>query len=258
MAMVRRSHRQGPEGNHARRHRQIHQPPRRLRQHHQGRRALRRPPGRGTSTSSGSTRPRSTAATSPSDWTDVTASSSPAGSASAAPKAKIECIRYARETRMPYLGLCLGFQMAVIEYARNVCGIPDANSTEFEPRCSDAGHRHPARAEENRRPRRQHAPRRQRRRPQTRHARRPALFDNANRIRLRFRHRYEVDPKYIPTLEEHGMIFSGKAPRPADHADPGTATGRASVFRRHAGPSRADQPAAPALAAVSRLCESGD
>ena len=45
---------------------------------------------------------------------------------------KIECIRYARENRMPYLGLCLGFQMAVIEYARNVCGIADANSTEFD------------------------------------------------------------------------------------------------------------------------------
>src|SRR3954451_13270693 len=45
---------------------------------------------------------------------------------------KIECIRYARENHVPYLGLCLGFQMAVIEYARNVCGIPDANSSEFE------------------------------------------------------------------------------------------------------------------------------
>ena len=38
------------------------------------------------------------------------------------------------------------------------------------------------------------------------------LFDGATQIRLRFRHRYEVDPKYIPTLEKHGMIFSGKAP----------------------------------------------
>ncbi|HMB96267.1 MAG TPA: hypothetical protein VKK61_09535, partial [Tepidisphaeraceae bacterium] len=38
------------------------------------------------------------------------------------------------------------------------------------------------------------------------------LFDNANKIRLRFRHRYEVDPKYIATLEEHGLIFSGKHP----------------------------------------------
>src|SRR5690606_1338338 len=51
---------------------------------------------------------------------------------------KLECIRYARESRMPYLGLCLGFQMAVIEYARNVCGITDANSSELEPKCANA------------------------------------------------------------------------------------------------------------------------
>src|SRR5207245_10298111 len=48
---------------------------------------------------------------------------------------KIECIRYARESRVPYLGLCLGFQMAVTEFARNVCGIKGANSTEFDPGC---------------------------------------------------------------------------------------------------------------------------
>src|SRR4029453_9159389 len=51
---------------------------------------------------------------------------------------KIECIRYARENRVPYLGLCLGFQMAVIEYARNVCGIENANSSEFDPKTPDA------------------------------------------------------------------------------------------------------------------------
>src|SRR3954464_5515667 len=44
---------------------------------------------------------------------------------------KIDCIRFARENHVPYLGLCLGFQMAVIEYARNVCGIADADSSEF-------------------------------------------------------------------------------------------------------------------------------
>src|SRR5208282_5171070 len=51
---------------------------------------------------------------------------------------KIECIRYARENKMPYLGLCLGFQMAVIEFARNVCGIHDAHSTEFDKNCKNA------------------------------------------------------------------------------------------------------------------------
>ena len=46
---------------------------------------------------------------------------------------KIEAVRYARENKKPYLGLCLGMQMAVVEFARNVAGFPDANSSEFEP-----------------------------------------------------------------------------------------------------------------------------
>ena len=124
---------------------------------------------------------------------------------------KIECIRYARENQMPYLGLCLGFQMAVIEYASNVCGITDANSTEFESNCQN--------------PVIDILPEQKRIEglggnmrlggkdvdltPNTLAAR---LFDNAAKIRLRFRHRYEVDPKYIPALEAGGMIFSGKAP----------------------------------------------
>src|SRR5437773_1955079 len=46
---------------------------------------------------------------------------------------KLEAIRYARERGVPYLGLCLGLQTAVIEFARNVCGLEGANSTEFDP-----------------------------------------------------------------------------------------------------------------------------
>jgi CTP synthase len=124
---------------------------------------------------------------------------------------KIECIHHARENRVPYLGLCLGFQMAVIEYARNVCGIPGANSSEFEPRCQNpvidilpeqkkieglGGNMRLGGKDVDIK-------------PNTLAAR---LFDNAAKIRLRFRHRYEVDPRYVPTLESHGMIFSGKAP----------------------------------------------
>jgi CTP synthase len=124
---------------------------------------------------------------------------------------KIECIRHARENRMPYLGLCLGFQMAVIEYARNVCGVPGAGSSEFEPGCPNpvidilpeqkkieglGGNMRLGGKDIDLKPGTLVS----------------KLFDNANRIRLRFRHRYEVDPKYIPTLEEHGLIFSGKHP----------------------------------------------
>ena len=50
---------------------------------------------------------------------------------------KIEAARYARENNIPYLGLCYGLQMAVVEFARNVLGLPGAFSTEIDSRCSD-------------------------------------------------------------------------------------------------------------------------
>jgi CTP synthase len=50
---------------------------------------------------------------------------------------KIRTVQYARENRIPYLGICLGMQVAVIEYARNVAGLSDADSTEFKPDCKD-------------------------------------------------------------------------------------------------------------------------
>jgi CTP synthase len=50
---------------------------------------------------------------------------------------KIEAIRFARERHIPYFGLCLGMQCAAIEFARHVAGIKGANSSEFEPACSD-------------------------------------------------------------------------------------------------------------------------
>jgi CTP synthase len=124
---------------------------------------------------------------------------------------KIECIRHARVNKVPYLGLCLGFQMAVVEFARNVCGIPDANSTEFKKDCRNpvvdilpeqkqieglGGNMRLGGKDIELKPGTMAA----------------KLFDNAATVRLRFRHRYEVDPRYIATLQEHGMIFSGKHP----------------------------------------------
>jgi CTP synthase len=124
---------------------------------------------------------------------------------------KIACIRHARENRIPYLGLCYGMQLAVIEYARHVCNLPHANSTEIEPDSPEpvidilpeqkkleglggnmrlGGHDIVL----------------------THGSTVARLFDEAHRIRLRFRHRYEVNPDYIETLERHGMVFSGKSP----------------------------------------------
>lgn len=50
---------------------------------------------------------------------------------------KILTVQYARENKIPYLGICLGMQVAVIEYARNLAGLTDAHSTEFKPECHD-------------------------------------------------------------------------------------------------------------------------
>ena len=124
---------------------------------------------------------------------------------------KIECIKFARENKVPYLGLCLGFQMAVIEFARNVCGIKDANSTEFDAKSPNpvidilpeqkmieglGGNMRLGGKEVEIK-------------PGTFAAR---LFNNAKTVHLRFRHRYEVDPRYVEILEKHGMVFSGKHP----------------------------------------------
>ncbi|RPJ37052.1 MAG: CTP synthase, partial [Planctomycetaceae bacterium] len=61
----------------------------------------------------------------------------PGGFGSRGAEGKIACVRYARENDLPYLGLCFGFQMAVIEFARNVCGLKDANSTELDSKTSE-------------------------------------------------------------------------------------------------------------------------
>ncbi|MCK4999541.1 MAG: CTP synthase [Anaerohalosphaera sp.] len=124
---------------------------------------------------------------------------------------KIACIKFARENGLPFLGLCLGFQMAVIEFARNVCGIKDANSTEIEPDCEHGvidilpeqkkleglggNMRLGGRDIEMKKG--------------------TVAWDMFNRqaqVRMRFRHRYEVDPEYIEALESAGVVFSGKAP----------------------------------------------
>lgn len=124
---------------------------------------------------------------------------------------KVDCVRYAREKQVPYLGLCLGFQAAVIEYARNVCGLTAAGSTEIDQDSVEpvidilpeqkkieglgGNMRLGGRDVEIK--------------PGTLAWR---LFGKATTVRLRFRHRYEVDPRYISRLEEAGMVFSGKAP----------------------------------------------
>ncbi len=67
---------------------------------------------------------------------DVSALLIPGGFGDRGIEGKIQAARYARENGMPYFGICLGMQIATIEFARNVCGLEDAHSTEFAPETS--------------------------------------------------------------------------------------------------------------------------
>ena len=123
---------------------------------------------------------------------------------------KIAAIRYARENRVPFLGICLGLQCAVIEFARHVCGLKGAHTTEAEPATP-----HPVvclMAEQEK------------------------VVDLGGSMRLgawpceltpntlaariygtqqiseRHRHRYEINNRYRTHLESHGMVLSGRSP----------------------------------------------
>ena len=134
----------------------------------------------------------------------------PGGFGSRGVEGKIMAAKYAREHQVPYLGLCLGMQVMVIEYARNVLGMEDANSPEFDQRT-----RHPVidlMAE-------------QRGLEDKGGTMRLGLYPcviqpgtlaarlyQTERIEERHRHRYEVNNAYRQALEEHGLIMSGLSP----------------------------------------------
>jgi len=121
---------------------------------------------------------------------------------------KISAIQYARENKIPYLGLCLGMQTAVVEFARNVCNLPGANSSEFDQETkypvidlmeeqvgvSDKGGTmrlgsYPCKIKQG--------------------TLLDSLYNDGDIIQERHRHRFEFNNKYKSQFEKAGMVFSG-------------------------------------------------
>ena len=126
---------------------------------------------------------------------------------------KIKVIKFARETGVPFLGLCYGMQLAVIEYARQVLGLTEAHTTEINPETKYPVIDLMPEQKKNLKNNNYGAT--------MRLGAYPAKLLNgtiaraaygAAQISERHRHRYEVNPAYLAKLEENGMIFSGRSP----------------------------------------------
>jgi CTP synthase len=123
----------------------------------------------------------------------------------------IRAVKYARKSKTPYLGICLGMQVACIEFARNECGLIDADSTEFNPDTpypvifklrdlvgvEDMGGTMRLGSWEC---------------VLKRGSRVWEIYNEQDKIAERHRHRYEFNPEYKTILEEKGLVISGLSP----------------------------------------------
>jgi CTP synthase len=122
----------------------------------------------------------------------------------------IEAIRWARENGLPFFGICLGLQVAIIEFARNVCELPDTNSTEFEPECASPviSLMQSQRDVSNLGGTMRLGAYTARLRPGSR----VAQAYGTHEISERHRHRWEVSNAYRDVLAEYGLRLSGQSP----------------------------------------------
>ncbi len=126
---------------------------------------------------------------------------------------KISGIRFARENKIPYFGLCYGMQLMTVEYARNVVGLAGANTTEINPKTS-----HPIIAilpEQVEKLAKQEYGGSMRLGAYPCNLEKGTIAEGAygkDEISERHRHRYEVNPEYIERLEAAGLVFSGRSP----------------------------------------------
>ncbi|MDD5317397.1 MAG: CTP synthase [Candidatus ainarchaeum sp.] len=134
----------------------------------------------------------------------------PGGYGSRGTEGKIECIRYARANKIPFLGLCFGMQLAVVEYARHACGLKDANSTEINPNT-----KHPVIdvLPEQKALKLLGGTQRLGAYPAklVKGTRAHAAYGTEN-VSERHRHRWELNADYRAELEKCGLVVSGTSP----------------------------------------------
>ncbi len=135
----------------------------------------------------------------------------PGGFGTRGVEGKIAVVKYVRENNMPFLGICYGFQMAVIEFARNVCGIKNASTEEVkkdppnnvicilpeQEEVEGLGGTLRLGGFDVK---------------IVRGTKAYELYGKKEHVRERFRHRFNVNTKFIEMLEKGGLVFSGKAP----------------------------------------------
>ncbi len=143
----------------------------------------------------------------------------PGGFGKRGTEGKIAAIRYARENKIPYLGICLGMQLATIEFARHIAGLEGANSTEFDPETP-----HPVVAlitewldregKVEKRSADSNLGGTMRLGAQRCPIKSGTLAERiyGKEVNERHRHRYEVNNVYVPKLEAAGMIISARTP----------------------------------------------
>ncbi|MBX4197843.1 CTP synthase [Candidatus Parcubacteria bacterium] len=137
----------------------------------------------------------------------------PGGFGSTGIEGKINAIQFAREKKIPYFGLCYGMQLLVIEYARNVARLKGAHTTEVDPKTKypvidimEDQKKHMEKGSFGATMRLGAYPAHLKKETVARSA------YNEEMISERHRHRYEVNPKYIPDITKAGLVFSGTSP----------------------------------------------
>ena len=139
----------------------------------------------------------------------------PGGFGSRGTEGKIQVIEFCRKNKIPYFGLCFGMQLAVIEFARHVCGLKDAHSTELKPECKDPiidvmfDQKRLLEKKSYGGTMRLGSYNCQLQKG----TRAFSAYGEKENIAERHRHRYEFNNKYRDTLKEKGIIFSGINPK---------------------------------------------